>query len=234
MNHFIKLLPWLFCWGWVHAETPETALQTAPQATSRKVQAADFVRSNIGPSQDLQLSIEGFDSSDAAPCQKPEFFIPGQLSVVRGFVRLGLRCPKPSTWAVYGSSNITEAQTVYKLKNDLPAGHLISSDDLTAAKVFQKIQAAGLNPESAPFVGRTLATALPAGTTLQLNHTKTSWVIKGGQTVTVYSQGPAFRISSQAQAVGNAVAGQVVQLRTSSGKMLSGLALPEGAVELSR
>jgi flagella basal body P-ring formation protein FlgA len=230
MNNFIKLLPWLCSLGWVHTETSATPHQTAPL----KVQAAEFVRAKIGPNQDLQLSIEGFDSSDAPPCQSPEFFIPGQLPVVRGFVRLGLRCPKPSTWIVYGSSTITEAQTVYKLKTDLPAGHLISSDDLTAAKVFPKIQTAGLNPESVPFVGRTLVTALPAGTTLQHSHTKTNWAIKGGQTVTVYSQGPAFRISSQAQAVANAVAGQVVQVRTSSGKMLSGLALPEGAVELSR
>ena len=230
MKNLIKLLPWLCYLGWVHAKTPETPIQAAP----RKEQAADFVRSKIGPSEDLQLSIEGFDSSDAAPCQKPEFFIPGQLSVLRGFVRLGLRCPKPSAWVIYGSSNITEARTVYKLKTDLPAGHLISSEDLTAAKVFQKILTAGLNPESAPFVGRTLATALAAGTTLQHSHTKTSWVIKGGQTVTVYSQGPSFRISSEAQAIGNAVAGQAVQVRTTSGKMLSGQALPEGAVELSR
>jgi flagella basal body P-ring formation protein FlgA len=234
MNNFIKLLPWLCCLGWVHAETPETALQTAPLAAPRKVQAADFVRSKIGPSQDLQLSIAGFDSSDAAPCPNPEFFIPGQLSVVRGFVRLGLRCPKPSAWVIYGSSSITEAQTVYKLKTDLAAGHLITSEDLTAAKVFLKIPTAGLNPESAPFVGRTLATALAAGTTLQLSHTKTSWVIKGGQTVTVYSQGTAFRISLEAQAIGNAVAGQVVQVRTTSGKMLTGQVLPDGAVELSR
>jgi flagella basal body P-ring formation protein FlgA len=154
--------------------------------------------------------------------------------VLRGFVRLGLRCPKPSTWVVYGSSSISEAQTVYKLKSDLPAGHRITSDDLTATKVFLKIPTAGLAPESAPFVGRTLATAMPAGTTLQLSHTKTNWVIKGGQTVTVYSQGPAFRISSEAQAISNAVAGQVIQVRTTSGKILSGQALPEGTVELSR
>jgi len=230
MNNLIKVWLCLFCFGWVHAKTPETA----PQATPRNVQAADFVRSKIGPSQDLQLSIEGFDGNDASPCQNPEFFIPGQVYVLRGFVRLGLRCPKPSAWVVYGSSSIVEAQTVYKLKTDLPAGHRIAPDDLTAAKVFLKIPNAGPTPESAPFVGRTLATAMSAGTTLQLSHTKTSWVILGGQTVTVYSQGPAFRISSQAQAISNAVAGQVIQVRTTSGKILSGQAMPEGSVELSR
>jgi flagella basal body P-ring formation protein FlgA len=230
MNNFIKLLPWLFCCGWVHAAAPEWPAQAEPL----KVQAADFVRVKIGPSNDLRVSIAGFDSSGAAPCHNPEFFIPGQLPVVRGFVRLGVRCPQPSAWVVYGSANITEAQTVFKLKTDLAAGHLISSDDLTSAKMFQHTPTAGLNTESVPFVGRTLATALPAGTTLQLSHTKTSWLIKGGQTVTVYSQGPAFRISSEAQAVGNAVAGQAIQLRTTSGKMLSGQVLPEGAVELAR
>ena len=230
MNNFIKLLPWLFCYGWVNAAASEWQAPAEPF----KGQAADFVRAKIGPSNDLRVSIAGFDSSEAAPCHQPEFFIPGQLNVVRGFVRLGLRCPKPSVWVVYGSANITEAQTVFKLKTDLPTGHVITAGDLAATKVFQQHPASSLNTETVAFVGRTLAATLPAGTTLQLSHTKTNWVIKGGQTVTVYSQGPAFRISSEAQAVGNAVVGQAIQLRTISGKILSGQVLPEGAVELAR
>jgi flagella basal body P-ring formation protein FlgA len=107
-------------------------------------------------------------------------------------------------------------------------------DDLTTAKVFQKMTATSVSNEPSQFVGRTLATALPAGTALQYSQTKTNWVIKGGQTVTVYSHGPAFRISSEGQAIGNALAGQLVQVRTTSGKVLSGQALPEGAVELTR
>jgi flagella basal body P-ring formation protein FlgA len=231
MNNFIKLLPWFLCFDLVHADQTELA----QKAEHIKVQATTFVRSKIGPSNDLQVSIEGFEQQgNGSPCQHSEFFIPGQLTTLRGFVRIGLRCNKSPARVFYGRANITEAQTVYTLKTDLPNGHILTADNITAAKVFQKIPTMDHRTMTQQFVGRTLVTALPAGTALHYGHTKTSWVIKGGETVVLHSQGRAFRISLEGQAIGNAVAGQSIKVRTNTGRILNGLVLPEGAVELIR
>ena len=230
MHNLIKLFPWLLCCGLVHADVTEQPQKLEPL----NVQAAEFLRSKIGPSNEFRVSIEGFEQQGDSICQDSEFFIPGQLTILRGFIRVGLRCNKSAESVVYGRAHITEAHTVYKLKNDLPNGHVITADNLTETKVFQKIPRMGQRTMTKQFVGRTLVTALPAGTALHYSHTTTSWVIKGGETVVLHSQGPAFHISSEGQAIGNAVAGQSIKVRTMTGKILTGQVTPEGAVELTQ
>ena len=231
MNQQFKLLPWWMGCALACAQ----AAGSAPQAASLSQQAGAFIRSKIGPGDELRVSIDGFDTTgDVQSCEEPDFFIPGQRPVLRGFVRIGLRCTRPLAWVRYGNANITQAQTVYSVKTDLPVGHIITADDITAVSSFQKSLHAGAVPDGLTFVGRTLVKPLTAGTALQYNQTQASWVIKGGQLLTLYSGGPAFRITSEGRAIGNAVAGQTVQVRTAGGKLLSGQALAEGSVELFR
>jgi len=51
--------------------------------------------------------------------------------------------------------------------------------------------------------------------------------------VTVVSRGENFQVSTEGVAMGNAAAGQVVQVRLSSGQVRSGIARPGGVVEMS-
>ncbi len=235
MNKLFKLFSLSILCALAFAQALASEPETAPITALTHQQANAFIRSKVGLSDDLRVSVDGFDATvDSRACQDPEFFIPGQLPVLRGFVRIGLRCTKPLSWVRYGSANITQAQTAYTLKIDLPLGHVITADDLTTVISFQKLPTAGFGPDSLPFVGRTLVKAMTAGTPLQRSHTQASWVIKGGQILTIYSGGPAFRISSEGRALGNAEAGQPVQVRTAGGKILSGQALAEGSVELFR
>jgi len=47
------------------------------------------------------------------------------------------------------------------------------------------------------------------------------------------STGVGFSVSSEGKALGNALAGQIVQVRTNNGQTVSGIARPGGVVEVS-
>jgi flagella basal body P-ring formation protein FlgA len=51
--------------------------------------------------------------------------------------------------------------------------------------------------------------------------------------VRITAKGPGFSVSSEGKALNNATEGQVVQVRTSSGQTVSGIARPSGIVEIT-
>ncbi|MEJ7806752.1 MAG: flagellar basal body P-ring formation chaperone FlgA, partial [Telluria sp.] len=57
-------------------------------------------------------------------------------------------------------------------------------------------------------------------------------VVQQGQAVRVVSGGAGFRVSAEARAIGNASEGQVVQVRTPAGAIISGVAKAGGLVEV--
>jgi flagella basal body P-ring formation protein FlgA len=58
-------------------------------------------------------------------------------------------------------------------------------------------------------------------------------VVQQGQSVRLVSNGNGFSVSSEARAIGNAAEGQVVQVRTPAGAVVSGTARAGGLVEVS-
>ena len=83
-------------------------------------------------------------------------------------------------------------------------------------------------------IGRTLRQSLTAGSVLRPSLLRTELVITAGQTVKLVANGPGFSISSEGRAMGNASGGQRVQVRSASGQIVQGVALPNGSVSIRR
>ena len=90
----------------------------------------------------------------------------------------------------------------------------------------------GVVTDIAQAVGRTATMSLPSGAPLRLDLLRSKPVVQQGQTVKVVSTGQGFSVSAEAKAIGNAGAGQVVQVRTPAGAVLSGVARAGGLVEV--
>ena len=58
-------------------------------------------------------------------------------------------------------------------------------------------------------------------------------VVQQGQSVRIVSKGKGFQVAAEGRALANAADGQVVQVRTASGQTISGIARPDGTVEVS-
>jgi flagella basal body P-ring formation protein FlgA len=66
--------------------------------------------------------------------------------------------------------------------------------------------------------------SLPSGAPLRLDALKAKPVVQQGQLVRVVSTGAGFKVSAEARAIGTASEGQVVQVRTPAGAIISGVA----------
>jgi flagella basal body P-ring formation protein FlgA len=91
----------------------------------------------------------------------------------------------------------------------------------------------GIITDTAQAVGRTPTVSLAAGTPLRLDTLKSKPVVQQGQSVRLVSNGNGFSVSSEAKAIGTAGEGQVVQVRTPSGSVVSGTARAGGLVEVA-
>jgi flagella basal body P-ring formation protein FlgA len=75
--------------------------------------------------------------------------------------------------------------------------------------------------------------SLPAGTPLRLDALKSKPVVQQNQAVRIVSRGENFSVSGEGKAIGNAGEGQVVQVRTQRGAIVSGTARTGGIVEIT-
>jgi flagella basal body P-ring formation protein FlgA len=82
-------------------------------------------------------------------------------------------------------------------------------------------------------IGKTVKNGFSAGQPLRSDLLITPWAVQQGQNVKTVSNGPGFSVSSEGKALNNAIAGQLVQVKTNSGQTVSGIAQPGGIVEVS-
>ena len=82
-------------------------------------------------------------------------------------------------------------------------------------------------------IGRTPTVSLAAGTPLRLDSLRSRPVVQQGQAVRLVSNGSGFSVSGEGKAIGNAGEGQVVQVRTAGGSVVSGTAKAGGMVEVA-
>ena len=108
----------------------------------------------------------------------------------------------------------------------LEAAHLVRSEVDWAA------EASPVLTHSEEFVGRTLARTVGAGQALRSADLKPRQWFAAGETVTVLAQGDGFSVAGEAQALNPGIEGQLVRLRTESGRVLTGMPVGERRVEM--
>jgi flagella basal body P-ring formation protein FlgA len=82
-------------------------------------------------------------------------------------------------------------------------------------------------------IGRTPTVSLAAGTPLRLDTLRSKPVVQQNQAVRLVLNGNGFSVASEGRAIGSAGEGQVVQVRTASGTVVSGTAKAGGMVEVA-
>jgi flagella basal body P-ring formation protein FlgA len=87
--------------------------------------------------------------------------------------------------------------------------------------------------DSTQAVGKTVRLGIGPGQPVRSDQLIAPWAVQQGQNVTTVSGGEGFSVSSSGKALNNAAEGQVVQVRTSSGQTISGIARAGGIVEIT-
>jgi flagella basal body P-ring formation protein FlgA len=166
-----------------------------------------------------------------AACPAPQAFQqPGARPW--GKTTVGVRCAAPSAWTVYIQAKVSVQGEYVAAAVPLAQGQPIQQSQLVLMKGDLAAMPNGVVTDMAQAVGRSSTVSLPSGAPLRLDALKSKPVVQQGQLVRVVSAGAGFKVSAEARAIGTAAEGQVVQVRTPAGAIISGVAQAGGLVEV--
>jgi flagella basal body P-ring formation protein FlgA len=165
-------------------------------------------------------------------CPAPQAFqSPGARAW--GKTTVGVRCATPQVWTVYIQAQVSVVTDYVAAAVPLAAGQEINASQLVTLQGDIAAMPNGIVTDPAQAAGRSPSVSLPSGTPLRLDNLRSKPVVQQGQLVRVVSGSANFRVSAEARAIGNAADGQVVQVRTPAGVVLSGVAKAGGQVEVA-
>lgn len=166
-----------------------------------------------------------------AACPAPQAFQqPGARPW--GKTTVGVRCTAP-VWQVFLQAQVSVLADYVTAAVPLAQGQAIDAGQLTTMQGDIAAMPNGIITDMAQAIGRTPVVSLPAGAPLRLDSLKSKPVVQQNQTVRIVSRGENFSVTGEGKAIGNAGEGQVVQVRTLRGAIISGTARAGGVVEVT-
>ena len=195
--------------------------------------ASEFLQSqSAGLPGKVTVTLGALDSRLALPaCASLQAFQqPGARPW--GKTTVGVRCMAPSAWTVYIQAQISVVTQYVAAATPLAQGQPIEAHQLALLEGDLGNLPNGVltSPEQA--VGRSPTVSLVAGAPLRGDTLRSKAAVQQGQAVRVVSKGQGFSVSAEARAIGNAADGQIVQVRTGNGAVISGVARNGGTVEV--
>ena len=163
-------------------------------------------------------------------CPSMEAFIPPGVRLW-GNANVGVRCSS-TPWTIYVSVSLRVLNAVVIAAHPLTQGRVIELSDLAVQEVDLTQLPGAVITDPAQAVGRIVTLSVAPGQPLRQDLLRSPPVIQQGQSVTLRSQGPGFRVSAEGRALTNAAEGQVTQVRTPSGQTVSGIARAGAIVDM--
>ncbi len=150
-----------------------------------------------------------------------------------GRTHVQARCTDGATWNLYVPVEIHVTADYVVSARPLRAGQALTEADLSRRRGDLAELPGNVITDIAQAIGQTASVALPADRPLRADMLRKPVVIRQGQNARVTSGGTGFQVASEGKALGNAVAGQVVQVRLASGQTVSGVAQADGSVRIA-
>jgi flagella basal body P-ring formation protein FlgA len=150
-----------------------------------------------------------------------------------GNASVGLRCLSPSRWSIFVPVKIAITTDYLAAAASLTAGQIVQASDLTVRSGDLGGLPIGILTDPAQAIGKTLKISLAAGQPLRADALTAPLRIQSGQTVLLVFRGAGFTATNEGRALNRAAEGQMVQVRTASGTVVSGVAQADGTVLVS-
>ncbi|MHA6832495.1 flagellar basal body P-ring formation chaperone FlgA [Ralstonia pseudosolanacearum] len=163
------------------------------------------------------------------PCDQVELMLPA-ANRLRGRIQVGVRCRSPHAWAAWVPATIQISGTYYVAARQLPPGKTLDMGDLEARTGDLSALPPSVVQQPADAVGRVLLTSLAPNQPLRAESLRMPIAVQAGQTVKLVADGGGFQVSSDGRALNQAAVGQVAQVRTANGNVISGIAQSAGVV----
>jgi flagella basal body P-ring formation protein FlgA len=164
------------------------------------------------------------------PCSKVEAFLPAGSQLI-GRISIGVRCAEPKGWSIFIPVQIKISRDLLISARPLAQGQIVHAEDLSR-QTTETTQNVGMTDPSLA-IGKVLRYSVSAGYIMRADMLREPYSVRQGQSVRLSVQGSSFTLSSSGVALNNAGEGETVQVRTASGRLVSGIAGNEGIVLIS-
>ena len=193
----------------------------------------DFINEHVtNPVGSVQVEVGLIDSRITLPkCPQLEPFVPpgGRLW---GKTSVGVRCEGDFSWTIYDPAEVKVMANVLHVARPVARDQTIGFEDVTLQMINLAQSPEGIFTDYEQAVGKIAVMNLTAGQPVRQNMLRAPYIILRGQNVKLMVIGRGFSVSSDGHALSDASEGQVVQVRNSAGRIISGLARPNGIVEV--
>lgn len=142
-------------------------------------------------------------------------------------------CAVPYPWTVYVRATVKVVADYVVSARPLTQGQTLTAADLNVRGGDLTQLPPGIVTDVNQAVGRTMAGSIPFGSPLRQDMLRAQTAVKVNQNVKLVSNGRGFSVSAEGKALGNALEGQLVQVRSASGPVISGIARAGAVVEVS-
>jgi flagellar basal body P-ring formation protein FlgA len=150
-----------------------------------------------------------------------------------GKANVAVRCVAGPSWTIYVSVQVKVLGQYAVAARPLAGNQPLEAADVSMQSGDLTQVGPGAITDAVQVLGKSLNAGLAAGQPLRQEGLRASIVLLQGQSVKLVSKGPGFAVSAEGTSVTGAREGQVVQVRTASNQIVSGVARQGGIVELS-
>lgn len=210
---------------------PRLALaQSSPEALSEIAHNFLLEQAQSLPGN-AQVLIDSSRLQEQAQCQQVQAFLPsGQR--LRARLSVGLRCLTPNTWVTSVPASLSVQGFYYVSKRTINPGETLSLDDLIAREGDILRLPSGVLFDPSQIIDYIASQRIQAGNPIRQHALRDPHAIVRGQTVRTVARGTGFVISGEALALQTASPGQQIQVRASSGQVISATVLDASTVQV--
>jgi len=215
------------------AQAPAAPVAAGP-ATAAPENSVQMLleRETAGLSGRAEITVGQLDPHlTLAPCARIEPFLPPGTRAWGRF-NVGMRCREGANWTVFLPVTVKVYGTALTAKKSLMSGTAVADNDIEATEGELSKEPGTPVSDLKQVEGRILARALFPGQILRLEHFRAAPAVAQGDQVKLVAIGPGFTISTDGEALSQALDGQSVRVKTDTGRIVSGTARPGRTVEL--
>ena len=215
------------------AQSPPVLALAAPAATGPENTVRMLLeRETAGLSGRAEITMGQLDPHlSLAPCARIEPFLPPGTRAWGRF-NVGMRCRDGANWTVYLPVTVKVFGPALTAKKSLMSGTPVADNDIEALEGELSREPGTPVSDLKQVEGRVLARALFPGQILRLEHFRAAPAVAQGDQVKLVAIGPGFTITTDGEALSQALEGQSVRVRTDTGRIVSGTARAGRTVEL--
>lgn len=167
-----------------------------------------------------------------AACQQLQPYTPSGARLI-GHTSIGLRCLSPARWNIFVPVKVSVESPYVVTAVPLVSGQTLQASDLSVLTGDLGSLPAGVITDPGAAIGKTVRFSLSAGQALRQDQLTAPLVIQQGQSTKLVFHGAGFTATNEGRALNSAAEGQIVQVRTQSGLVVSGIAQTNGTVLVS-